>query len=966
MGKKKITKFSSKLRVSFDENSIKTSKTSKTSTTNSKKPRPKNSSISKQQKKPNKIFGNDIFEVEQDETKYERRRRNIDEIESYEYIGVDKIEKKDDEEIDSDEAFNDSDEERFEHFIFRGSIQKDIKKRLDEEIDLNETDDDSSEEGESDEGDELDKEYQEDEGGIINVEGFVGFGESDSDEDETDEEVKALIENEEDNDMQEIDDETKADNLASFIGSLDKKRKRTLDDEINSFEKPKKQLKERTEAYEESEYNLSTRESSNVRKKIDLSDLLGSIQEETGFSGLKQKLASLESGGNKGTYKEPLPAPLPPRIQDRLNRQVAYEKTKKDITKWEPIVKQNREAEHLKFPINASLPHKQTNSVLVATFQPSTGFEKEVDSVLVESGVKEKNLQQYEELQMSKLSVEEVEKRVKELRKMRELAFREEIKARRIAKIKSKTYRKIRKKEKNKLSLKQLAELDPKLAREEQLRLETTRAQERMTLKHKNTSKWAKQALKHGHHNLESRQAIAEQLRRHEELKRKIHDLGSDEELDDFSSENSDVEKEDDIDAIKAKAFDELAQLEQKEGENEEEMKGLFGMKFMRIATEREKHRTQGMIDDFIEDLENEENEENATKDETKKEAKESSITHVGNNPGRMIFGGDIEKSTSEHKVDIKKLSKSIFDPKSSLSEESKDDSRQTEPINDYSVETNSEEENPWLQTDSSRIVSSSKKNNKGIIKENNRSDKIVSKLKKLKQGDQSQDSIEIDADKVLTIGSVQMTENKNNKIEDSSISRNDNTSNAKSKFKSAEENSDDTLDVEANFVHTKDSIAFSQRELVARAFANDNVVEEFEAEKQAIIEDDEPKEQDLTLPGWGSWGGKGVKKPKKKKLVLAKPLPGGIEASKRKDVKLQHVIINEKRIKKAKKYLSTNIPHPFETREQYERSLRTPLGKEWNTQEVFQKIVTPRIITKMGTVIDPLNVPFPTSDLDE
>lgn len=40
------------------------------------------------------------------------------------------------------------------------------------------------------------------------------------------------------------------------------------------------------------------------------------------------------------------------------------------------------------------------------------------------------------------------------------------------------------------------------------------------------------------------------------------------------------------------------------------------------------------------------------------------------------------------------------------------------------------------------------------------------------------------------------------------------------------EGNSDDTLDIEANFVHTKDSIAFSQRELVARAFANDNVVE--------------------------------------------------------------------------------------------------------------------------------------------
>ncbi|RIA97330.1 small-subunit processome [Glomus cerebriforme] len=951
MGKKKLGNSKSK-------NSIKKSKTS--FTTNYKNSGPKNSSKSKQPKNPNKISGKDIFEIDQEETKQERRRRNIDEIESYEYAGAEKIEKKDDEEIDSDEAFNDSDEERFEHFIFRGSNQKDIKKQLDKEIDLDETeeDDDDNEESELDEDDEED---QEDEREVArkSIARFVWLDESDNDESEMDEEFKALM----DNDVQEIDDETKADKLASFIGSLDKKRKRTIDDEISSLEKPKKQLKERTEAYEESEYNLATRESSNIRKKIDLHDLIGSIQEETGFSGLKQKLASLESGGNKGTYKEPLSAPLPPRIQDRLNRQAAYEKVNKDITKWEPIVKQNREAEHLKFPMNAPLPHKQTNNVLASMFQPVTELEKEIDSMLVESGVKEKNLQQYEELQMSKLSVEEVEKRVKELRKMRELAFREEIKGRRIAKIKSKTYRKIRKKEKNKLDLKQLAELDPKLAREEQLRLERARAQERMTLKHKNTSKWAKQALKHGRHDLEGRQAIAEQLQRHEELKRKIHDLGSDEELDDFSSENSD-EKDDDIDAIKEKAFDELAQLERKETENEE-MEGLFGMKFMRIAMDKEKYRTRGMIDDFIEDLENE---ENSTKDEkTKKEVKKSTITHVGNNPGRMIFGG-FEKSTSEHKFDIKKLSKSIFDLKSSSAEEPKDDDNKlTEPINNYSSEINFEEENPWLQTDSTKIVSSSKKNNKGIIKENNKSDKIVSKLKKQKQGDQSQNGIEIDVDKILTIGSVQnksMNENDQRGKEIKEINSPTSRSDKASKFKSMEDY--DTFDVETNFVHVKNPTAFSQRELVARAFANDNVIKEFEAEKQAIIEDDEPKEQDLTLPGWGSWSGKGVKKPKKKKLVLAKPLPGGIEASKRKDAKLQYVIINEKRIKKAKKYLSTNIPHPFETREQYERSLRTPLGTEWNTQEVFQKIVTPRIITKMGTVIDPLNVPFHTNDLDE
>jgi U3 small nucleolar RNA-associated protein 14 len=55
-------------------------------------------------------------------------------------------------------------------------------------------------------------------------------------------------------------------------------------------------------------------------------------------------------------------------------------------------------------------------------------------------------------LQMNQpLSVEEVAQRRGELRKMRELMFRAEIKARRVGKIKSKTYRQIKKKEKERL-----------------------------------------------------------------------------------------------------------------------------------------------------------------------------------------------------------------------------------------------------------------------------------------------------------------------------------------------------------------------------------------------------------------------------------------------------------------------------------------------------------------------------------
>jgi len=54
-------------------------------------------------------------------------------------------------------------------------------------------------------------------------------------------------------------------------------------------------------------------------------------------------------------------------------------------------------------------------------------------------------------LKINKLSVEEIAERRNELRQMRELMFRAEIKARRVKKIKSKTYRRLKRKEKERL-----------------------------------------------------------------------------------------------------------------------------------------------------------------------------------------------------------------------------------------------------------------------------------------------------------------------------------------------------------------------------------------------------------------------------------------------------------------------------------------------------------------------------------
>lgn len=50
-----------------------------------------------------------------------------------------------------------------------------------------------------------------------------------------------------------------------------------------------------------------------------------------------------------------------------------------------------------------------------------------------------------------------------------------------------------------------------------------------------------------------------------------------------------------------------------------------------------------------------------------------------------------------------------------------------------------------------------------------------------------------------------------------------------------------------------------------------------------------------------------------------------------------------------------SQLPFPFTSRDQWERSVRVPLGKDWNTTSVHQKLVKPRVVTLPGTIIDPI-----------
>lgn len=206
-----------------------------------------------------------------------------------------------------------------------------------------------------------------------------------------------------------------------------------------------------------------------------------------------------------------------------------------------------------------------------------------------------------EELKMNHLSVEEVAARRAELRKLRELMFRAEAKAKRVAKIKSKTYRKIQRKSRDKVKnlIKEAEGEDGKEDEdEERMKREVERAKERATLRHKNTGKWAKAMKGRDELDVDQRREIEEMLERGEALRAKIQGENGSEDEDDQDAEGG-------MEGIKASAFEELSRLDRNDNAElpKEREKGVFGMKFMQDAMAREAKDAREVADDFRDEM---------------------------------------------------------------------------------------------------------------------------------------------------------------------------------------------------------------------------------------------------------------------------------------------------------------------------------------------------------------------------
>ncbi|CAI4047579.1 hypothetical protein SKDZ_13G0450 [Saccharomyces kudriavzevii ZP591] len=677
---------------------------------------------------------------------------------------------------------------------------------------------------------------------------------------------------------------------------------------------------------EANEYVLpSVSATSGISGKLSLTDMMNAVDDRK----VIENVSLLK--GKSSTYD----VPLPQRIQQRHDRKAAYEISKQEVSKWNDIVQQNRRADHLSFPLNKPTEHNQASAFSRTQDIPQTELQEKVDQVLQESNlVNPEKDSTFEDLSTAKMTSEEMRKRRTEMRLMRELMFREERKARRLKKIKSKTYRKIKKKEL--MKNREMADISSDEDDEDH---DIARAKERMTLKHKTNSKWAKDMIKHGMTNdAETREEMEEMLRQGERLKAKILDRNPDDENDDRVQTLSDVENEE-------QGNIDTTELKSKFGKT-----GVMNMAFMKNAEARERDANE----ENLRRLRAVENGGDIELFESDKE--ETNGENIQLNKGRRIYTPGTSESNKEmdelnartrreHGVDESRNLENRLKAKNGkqskpakvnaegaiIVEESSDE----EPVQDNQKSQQDGEANsvnPWLANESDEESAIKKQSSKVSIvdKDSSKNAKSMNKMNKaeLKQKSKAK-------------------KGKSNVDEDLLLTADDST---RLKIVDPYGGSDDE--------QGDNGFMFKQQNVIAEAFAGDDVLAEFQEEKKRVIDDEDDKEVDTTLPGWGEWAGAGAKS-KNKRRKFVKKVKGVVNKDKRKDKHLQNVIINEKVNKKNLKYQSSAVPFPFENREQYERSLRMPIGQEWTSRASHQELIKPRVMTKPGQVIDPLKAPF-------
>nr|CAG4644072.1 EOG090X08JJ [Lepidurus arcticus] len=634
------------------------------------------------------------------------------------------------------------------------------------------------------------------------------------------------------------------------------------------------------------------------KEDIQVEDLLKSLGQTATVTDLKKRI------GKAQKRAQPIAAPLEKPQAEKARRLAGYNRVANEVERWDAVVQQHREADHLSFPLLKPELKLHTAAEFAAKLAPKTPLEQQIAALLQNSKhtfQPGEELTQAEKDVLASMSLKEALERRRELARYRALQSYEEAKARRQNKIKSKKYHRLMKKDRLKKQITAFETLkvtNPDAALKELERLDEQRVEERASLRHKSTGKWAKVQAIRAKYDKDARSVLSEQLKIGKALVEKAR-IESDDETPESALP---VEINSNNPWLRAGAQDTF---------DEDEKKTNYRKYWTEInEAKAAKRKLMGADSDKIE--------------ETQKEEPE------GGKPTEAI-SDDLDQIFNQ----ATKKRKTKAQRKQAASQNQTNSKKNTQKAPEKSIPDALplKIRNDTLQEGSQRIQSLEDMDElapgspEELLEEEKGADRINGKPKDEQKSPQARNQgPEVDPAQFLAMEPRKLK----------SLGPNWEEAEAES---SEDENADDN----------------AQRMTIAEAFAEDDVIQEFRAEKKRLVEASLPTDIDLSLPGWGSWGGTDLKREKsrrRKKRFLIKAPP----APPRRDDNKGHLILNEQKSKALRVHQVTALPFPFTSVAAFESSIRAPVAPTFVPETASRALTKPKVVTRLGTIIEPMD----------
>jgi U3 small nucleolar RNA-associated protein 14 len=659
---------------------------------------------------------------------------------------------------------------------------------------------------------------------------------------------------------------------------------------------------------EETELNIPKQQGdNNTIDKISFSDVLKNFDLPSMLTESSQtKLKKTLKDYTKNKEKSKVQLKFDDTETKAIERSENFKNLSKDITKYQPKVKINREADVLDFTTNQQNISFSAKSLInnSSSTKDMNDLEKTIKDVLVKNKYDtDAKIIEEENKKLMYVNPEELKKRYEELKKVKHLLFQKEIENKRKSKIKSKLYHKIKKKhkerEENQL-LAQLEEVDPEGVKRFLDNKKLARIKERIELKHSFNSKFNKTVKRYNLHKDENvKEAIKENFKLRDELLKKIKG-NEDGDEDDSDEDNFEAEEYEDED------LEDISDASYSENENNSEKNSV------------EEFDKDKLLIDFDED----ENTKNNTNNNKNKNENNTTTKGVWN----MKFMKNADNNLNSKLKDV--LNEIDDDEEFDYSEE--DD----EAISGKKMKKNRKNSDDEDE-DENVITNTHNPSQKNLILNSRVKNKISVSTTNINQTDP------IKKDKKQKITNEVLEEL--NEEAKGYIKETD----AKVNF-----NEDDLKRIVQNEQMIEDDEVF-QKYLIQ----NDENKKEFLNEPKKSEKEFDSK----IVSGWGSWAGdtkaiqakEFLKKKRHQEIEKKKQILANTAENKGNP----YVKVNNSFDKKFSNYMVKELPYGVKSQEEYEKLNNTSFGREWNSLTMYKKLIQPQVVKKIGQIIEPMKI---------